>query len=157
MDELPISLISPVRLTAETPNGIFYPFRPSGEIMLAVVWEDQPHLLHLTGERAFACFPLRPSYSAKGAIITDIQFRVDLSSRYDAERETDPLGALVVQNGRASVIAYQMGDGFGDPIDVPLWLELGAWSPDEKIGFSRWSIAVRDDDKRVTLWSTSKE
>lgn len=47
----------------------------------------------------------------------------------------------------------RLGDGFGDPVDVPLWLELNEYSPEEKVGFSRWSIAACDRDKRVMLWS----
>jgi hypothetical protein len=156
MNQIPLSLIAPIRLTGEAPSGIYYPFKPFGVTMLATVWDGKPHIMYLNGEKPFACFPLQVGYSARGSIIRNVEFHVDLSSQYDAVQESDPLGALIIQDARAFVMAFRPG-GFEDPFEFPLWGEFESWSKEEKLGFSRWSISVRDGQDRIVLWSSKED
>lgn len=159
MAEVPLSLVAPVRLSVDTPNGFLLPHKKSDPPLLAINSEKQPHVLRLGGDDqyAFHFYPIKTGYSATGTLISDIEIVVDLDSRYDPVRETNPLGALVLQDGTISVMAIIAGDVFGDPTQVELWGGLQSGTSEEKVGFARWTIVARDGEKRVTLWSNDKE
>ena len=157
MIDLPLSLVRPVRLSDATPAGVFLSHKPSDPLMLAFPWGGKAHLMHLEGKHAFTHFTLQPGYSARGTVITEIQFLVDLSSRYDAVEKHDPLGALVLRDGDLFVIGQKAGDTFSDPHEVPLWGDYEDGTSEEAVGFARWSIFVRDGKERKIIWSQPPE
>lgn len=156
MTELPASLFVPTRLTANSAAGFFLPHKPAGEFMLALKWDDEVYAMYLTGW-PFHYFPITPRVSARGTLVAGVEFRVELESRYDAVSMSDPLGALVVSGGQLFIVGVQMGDAYAEPLEVPLWGEFEAGSSEEKVGFARWSIAVRDRDELLTIWSKNDE
>ena len=121
--------------------------------MLSWDWEGQVYALYLSGDYAFRYFPVKAGVSLRGALVSTVEFRVDLASAYDAVQKQDPLGALVLNDGQLYAIATLMGDGFADPVEVPLWGKFKAGTVDEKIGFTRWSIVAPDGDDSVKLFS----
>lgn len=153
MVNVPLSSVAPIRISGTTPNGVFLSHKASDPLMLTWIWEGNPYVLRLEGQDAFRYYPIKAGYSARGSIINDIEFIVDLSSRYDAVQQSDPLGALVLQDGSLYVVAVNAADQFADPVDVELWGDFPGGSKDEKVGFARWSIALRDGDQRIPLWS----
>jgi hypothetical protein len=152
MTEVPISLVAPVRLSKATENGVFLSHKATDPVMLTFQWGDKAHLLHLDGKHAFAHFAVEPGYLARGTLLTEVDFIVDLSSRYDAVKQSDPKGALVLKDGELFLIAERAGDAFGDPHRVPLWGEYGEGTSEEAVGFTGWRIVARDGDERITIW-----
>ena len=155
MTEIPLTLVGPVRVSAETPNGLFLPYGANEPPMLVWNWGNKAHLVRLEGQHAFEYGQVGPGYVARGALITEIELRVDITSRYDALNKSDPLGALVLQDGQIYLIASKAGDPFGDEHEVPLWGGFNTGTKEEKVGFSRWSLAVRDSDKVIIMWSAA--
>jgi hypothetical protein len=153
MTDLPASLIAPVKITAGSPNGFLVAHKPAGVRMLALEWEGQVYAMYLSGDYAFRYFPVRAGVSLRGALVSTVEFRVDLTSAYDAMQKQDPLGALVLNDGQLYAIGILMGDGFADPVEVPLWGKFSAGTNGEKVGFTKWSIVVREGDKSMVLFS----
>lgn len=153
MVEVPLSFVAPVRLSDDAPNGIFLSHKPSDPTMLTFNWGGKVHAMHLEGERAFTHFTISAGYSARGTLISKIEFIVDLSSRYDALEKSDPIGSLILQDGELFVIGKKAGDSFGEPHEVPLWGEYDHGTAEQKVGFANWSIVIQDGDERKTIWS----
>jgi hypothetical protein len=157
MTEIPLSLVAPVRLAPDTANGFLLPHKKSDPPFLAFRWEGQPHLLRLGPPDTFFYYPIKQGYSATGTMISDTEFIVDLDSRYDATHESDPLGALVLADGKLSVVAIRAGDTFGDPGEIPLWGEFQKGSKEQKVGFGRWRIVAQHGDEQISLWDFPKD
>lgn len=154
MVDVPLNSVAPIKISDSSPNGIFLSHKVSDPLMLTWNWEGKPYVVRLEGQDAFHFYPIKADYSARGSVISDIEFLVDLSSRYDAVQTSDPLGALVLQDGTLFIVAVKAGDPFADPVDVELWGNFQEGSGEEKVGFARWSIVLRDGDRRLPLWST---
>jgi len=153
MTDLPPSMIGPVRLAEGTPNGFLVSHRPAGAKMLTLNWDDEIYAMHLDGDRPFRYFPLNRGVAVRGALIKEVEFRVDVTSAYNAVERQDPLGALILTGGQLYVIAVLIGDGWADPVEVPLWGEFDPGTGGEKVGFTRWGIVARDGAKLLSLFS----
>jgi hypothetical protein len=154
---LPLSRVEPLRIRSKVlleHPGLFRTFRAVDGPLLAFNWGEEPRLMTLEGEYAFHHFELQLGHSMPGILTTDIEFRVDITSRYDAVTKADPLGSLILSEGKLFVVAMKSGNQFGEPHEVPLWGEYPEGTPETKVGFTRWEIIARDGDDHVTLWST---
>lgn len=81
----------------------------------------------------------------RGVIVSQVEYRVDATSRYNFEEEFSPAGALVLRSGQLFICCRRLGDQFhDDPYRVPLMKGFTEGSADEARGFTRRSIAVRE-------------
>ncbi len=146
--DLPMSAVAPVRLgknADEKSCGLFLPYRANHPMSLVVDWEDQKHMIHLDGSYAFKEAAVGADNPIRGVIVSQVEFRVDATSRYNAEEEFDPAGALVLKGGQVSIYCRRLGDQYyDDPYPVPLMKGFTEGSADEACGFTRWSIALRE-------------
>ena len=154
---VPISQVTPVRVGGDTPEGVLLSYRATDPMMVITQWGDKAHLIHLDGRAAFTHFTIGPGMSVRGMVISEAEFIVDVTSRYDAVQSSDPIGALVLKGGTLFIIATKAGETFGDAHEVPLWGEYESGTEHEAVGFERWSIVVRDGKDRRTLWPQPTE
>ncbi|MBR0553741.1 hypothetical protein [Stakelama marina] len=146
--DLPMSAVAPVRLgknADEKSCGLFLPYRSNLPMGLVVDWDDQKHMIHLDGSYAFKEAAVGAGNPIRGVIVSQVEYRVDATSRYNSEEEFDPAGALVLRSGQLFISCRRLGDQFhDDPYRVPLMKGFAEGSADEACGFTRWSIAVRE-------------
>jgi len=156
--DIPLRLLKPVKLNQTTGlTGLLWPIRNNLPPALIVDWGGKPYALYLEGQAPLHFFPIKLDVSLRGLLIEQTEFVVDVTSRYDSVQKSDPLGALVVKDGRAYVMAAPLNDGFADPAYVPLWGEYEEGTADEAVGFYRWRLIARDGDRIIELWTqTSK-
>jgi hypothetical protein len=107
----------------------------------------------LEGRHAFQYFPPQLGHSVTGVLVSPIVIRVDVSSRYDSERELDPAGALVITEGKVCIVGIRSGETFADPRPVPIWDAPVQSSSEAKSGFRRWQIHAMVDGESVALWA----
>jgi hypothetical protein len=149
--ELPLTLVAPVQLKKQAIDltcGLFFPHRTNLPVGLAVDWDGTTHLIHLGGAYAFKEAAIEIGHGIKGLILNNIEFRADVTSRYESGHVWDPLGAIVLRDGQLSILCQRLGDQYhDDPYPVPLGTGYPAGVPEEACGFTRWSIAVKDGDQ----------
>lgn len=80
------------------------------------------------------------------------EFIVDVSSRYASAPCANRLGSLVLRDGGAFLVGMPLNDAFGDPEELPLWGEFQRPSGDQAVGFTRWSLVLRDGEHTFELW-----
>ena len=146
--DVPLSLLAPARLTKQTSAalcGLFFPFEARRPMGLVVDWDGETHLIHLEGDYIFKEAGIDVGHTIRGAVINEIEYRVDVTSRYKQGESWDPAGALVIRNGELYLYCSRLGDQFHyDPHPVPLGNGYMLGTPEEACGFKRWSIAIRD-------------
>ncbi|HET9336664.1 MAG TPA: hypothetical protein VFO12_09690, partial [Sphingomicrobium sp.] len=119
---------------------------------LAVDWEGESHLIHLDGPHRYHEAGIELGHSLRGVVLSVFEVRVDLTSRYDTSRTVDPMGALVIRDGRLFMFCRQLGDRFRmEPHAVPIDAGYLTGTTEEACGFTRWSIAVRDGHQTTVL------
>ena len=155
--DVPASLIAPVKLSqdaAKASCGLFFPYRTNLPTGLVVEWEGDTHLIHLEGSLAFQEGAVGIGNPIRGVVINDVEYRVDLTSRYNSVERGDPPGALVLKAGALYLCCTKLGDQFhGGPYLVPLGGNYQKGGADEACGFTRWSIAVRENDEVKVILS----
>ena len=154
---VPLDLIAGIRIRANVPlgsPGVFLAHGKRYPMMLAFNWADEPHLMMLGGDYAFHHFTQQVGHSIPGILVSGIEIIVDMESRYDPEREADPLGAVVLSEGKVCIVGIRSGDTFGDPHLVPVWDAPQQANSEAKAGFARWEIVSRREHEQVRIWST---
>ena len=155
--DVPLSLVAPAKLNKDaSPEscGLFFPYGTNLKLGLAVDWEGKSHLIHLDGPYLYKEAGIDIGHSIRGAVISEIEYRVDLASRYNAGKEWDPAGALVIRDGELALFCTKLGDQFhNDPHPVPIGTGLLSGAGEEACGFKRWSIAIRDGQSSKVLRS----
>jgi hypothetical protein len=148
--DVPLSLVAPAKLNKDASAGscgLFFPYGTGLKLGLSVDWEGKTHLIHLDGPYLYKEAGIEMGHSIRGAVINEIQYRVDLASRYNAGEQWDPAGALVIRNGLLELFCTKLGDQFHDePHPVPLGAGSRSGAAEEACGFKRWSIAIRDGE-----------
>ena len=149
--DLPVSAVAPVRLGKDADQkscGLFLPYRTNLPLGLVVDWNSEKHLIHLDGSYAFKEAAVGIGNPIRGIVVNDIEYRVDVTSHYNAEQEFDPAGALVLKGGELFLCCRILGDQYhDDPHRVPVASGYLEGNAEEACGFTRWSIAVREGDK----------
>lgn len=156
--DIPLRLLKPVKLNETSGlSGFLWPIRKNLPPGLVVDWDGKPYAIYLEGQAPLRFFPIKLDVSLRGLLIEKVEFIVDVTSRYDAVQISDPMGALVVKGGRAYLMAVPFNNGFADPGYVPLWGEYEAGTEEEAVGFYRWKLIARDEDRIIELWSQASE
>ena len=142
---IPLRLLRPLKLRkTSNVSGVFWSFRTTMPPMLLLNWDGAQYAAYLGGDRTMSYFPINPDVSLGGVVAQGGEFLVDVSSRYDAVQRIDPLGALILRGGKASLIGAPLGQAFADTVPIPLWGEFDSAGEDEAVGFTRWSLIIRD-------------
>lgn len=151
--DLPLKLLQPIKVGRQGgAHGLLWPSGANMPPALLVDWDGAQFLIPLHGRAALRFLPVRADTSLRGALVAGGEFVVDLTSRYDAVQKNDPLGALVLMDGRAHLSAAAANDGFGDSVLVPLWGEFEPGTEGEAVGFTSWSLVVRHGHDLFELW-----
>ena len=151
--EVPLRLLKPIRLDkVGRAKGFLWPLRKNLPPTLIIDWDGAQYALYLGGPHPMGFFPIKPDISMRGLLIEDAEFIVDVASKYDAVQTLDPRGAIVLRDGEASICGIALGEAFSDPVMVSLWGDYNIGTKDEAIGFTRWTLIVRDGDDTITLW-----
>jgi hypothetical protein len=128
--DVPLSLVAPVQLkkaATSSTGGLSHVFKEA---------------------------PIEIGHPIRGLIINDIEFRVDVTSRYDSGHVWDALGALILKDGELSIFCQKLGDQLNnDPYPVPLRAGYLVGVPNEVCGFTRWSVAIQDGDQTKVIQS----
>lgn len=152
-NNIPLRLLRPLKVRkASGVSGVLWSFRSNLPPTLLVDWEGEQYAVYLGGPYQMRYFPIKADVSLSGVLAQGGELLVDVSSRYDATQRTDPLGAVVLRGGKAFLIGTPVGDTFADTASVPLWGEFDGSDGDEAVGFSRWSLIIRDGDDVYELW-----
>jgi hypothetical protein len=155
--DVPLSIVVPAKLSNKASAescGLFFPHTTKLSLGLSVDWAGKTHLIHLDGSHLYREAGIEIGRSLRGAMIREIEYRVDLASRYNSADEWDPAGALVIKDGELSLYCRELGNRVdNDPYPVPIGTGLPVASEEEACGFTRWSIAIREDGKAKVLWS----
>jgi hypothetical protein len=151
---IPTKFLSTAMITESTGQlGLIWPDKKHLPPALVTDWDGMPYAVNLAGDQAFKFFPIRLRVNLAGLLTVRPEFVVDVNSRYNATTETDPLGALVMKEGRLSLVGVALGDGFADPTCAPLWQTIEAGAPEVALGFTRWQLIVRDGERTIPVWS----
>ena len=149
----PAAWYEPVRITSQVKQfGFFIPSRAGAPPALSLILEDEVFIVSLGGDDPFKCYPMRGGSSHSGALVRDLEFRVDPASRFDARSVGDELGALNLQEGRATISVLSAGDPFRDINRVEVWGDFPALSPDTPISFRHWMLCKRDGEELVAIF-----
>lgn len=155
--EVPLSILAPAKLVKQASAeacGLFFPHGSHLPMCLAVDWDGETHLIHLGGAYAYQEGGLDIGHPIRGAVITQIEYRVDIASRYKLGEAWDPAGALLIKNGELHLFCSRLGDQLHyDPHPVPLGKGYMPGTPDEGCGFKKWSIAILDHGRPKVLQS----
>ncbi len=146
--DIPLAAIVPANLNKQASAescGLFFPYGSGKPIGLAVDWDGETHLIHLDGPNLYHEGGIDIGHSIRGAVVSEIEFRVDAESRYNSGMEWDPAGALVVKDGQLFLYCLKLGDQFhDDPRPLPVGGGYRVGAADEACGFKKWSIAIHD-------------
>ena len=155
--DVPLSILAPAKLVKQASAescGLFFPHGSHLPIGLAVDWDRETHLIHLDGPYAYQEGVIDIGQTIRGAVISQIEYRVDITSRYKSGEAWDPAGALLIKNGELYLFCSNLGEQLHyDPHPVPLGEGYMPGALDEGCGFKKWSIAIQDSGKPKVLRS----
>lgn len=152
--DLPLTKVAPVQITQQGDDalsGLFFPYRANLSVDLATNWEGRTHLVHLAGDYAFQEGAVGINSPIRGILVREIEYRVDVTSRYNSTEAQDTPGSLVLKHGQLFLMATRLGDKIdNDPYGVPIAQGFDAGAAEQACGFRRWSIAIQENgDTRV--------
>lgn len=156
MVELAIEHLEPAVIKGIGNTGLFQHHRANLPPSLIIDWDGDAHCFYLEGQHANRFFKIDMRNKTRGFLIRNPSITVDLESAYDAVEKWDPLGALVVANGNAYIVGCPFGDGFADPVRVPLWKAGMQGSQREAVGFRSWKLVLTEGDREIELWRQSQ-
>mgnify|MGYP001375003390 CR=1 FL=1 len=108
-------------------------------------------VIPLEGRDAFRHFGLSLGTPLRGLLLSDVQFRVDITSQFNPNTE-EPLGGLLRDDMQIRLLVANRGESFADPVRYPLIDLDGEEDQDWSTGFRSWSILHKLDDGFVELW-----
>jgi hypothetical protein len=154
---VPVAIVTPVKLARDAAPescGLFFSHLGNLPLGLVVDWDGATHLIHLSGPHLFEHGTIDIRDSIRGLVIQDIDYEVDVTSRYDAINTFNPPGALIMKSGELFLSSELLGDQFHSGTQkIPLGRECISGGAVEACGFMRWSITVQDGDKRRVIQS----
>jgi len=151
MIELPIEMLEPTIVHGLGNAGYFRHHRDHLPPSLIIDWDGHAYCFYLEGEHGNKFFKIDQRNSARGTLVRNPHFVVDIDSAFDATTQWDPPGALVIANGCANIVGCQFGR-FEDPVRVPLWVTGLGGSQREAVGFKSWKLVVTRGDVELELW-----
>ena len=155
--DVPLSIVTPAKLNKQASAescGLFFPYGTRLPMGLAIDWSGETHLIHLDGKYAYQETGLDVGQSIAGAIINQIEYRVDINSLYDPSKEWDAAGSLIVKDGELFMCCHTLGYEFHDDThQVPVGNGYLGGRGSEASGFKRWSIAIADGGRPKVLRS----
>jgi hypothetical protein len=152
MVDLAIEHIEPTVVQGIGHTGLFFHHRSNLPQSLIIDWEGRAHCFYLEGQHANKFFPIDAWGKARGFLIRNPRILVDPASAYDAVEKWDPLGALVLTDGCVHIVGCPFGNGFADPVRVPLWKAGIHGTPGEAVGFRSWKLTLEEGGREVVLW-----
>jgi len=150
--KLPLSALRPVELHKLREPGLVFPIDASRPLMAFTIWEERPKGIFLTGTNAFKFFPIEEETRGLGLFLPSPDIVVSTASGSSRERLWDQHGALLLQEGKAHILASRADYHWADPVAIPLWQSVDMASTGKAIGFCRWSIRFTDGTEQRTVW-----
>jgi hypothetical protein len=154
---IPVVLLTPIKLRKDiAPElcGLFFPHHTNLPLGMVVDCDGTTHLIHLSGPHAFKYGPIDIRSSIRGLVIHDIEYDVDVTSRFNAVDAHAPSGSLILEGGELFLACELLGDRYQSGTEqVPLGKHYSSAGGTEACGFLRWSITLPDGNKRKVIHS----
>jgi len=150
--QLPLHALRPIELQTLNEPGLIFPIDSSRPLMAFTFWNDVPTAIFLNGGNAFKFFPVKNDTRDVGIFLAAPEIVIDVNSAGRSETLGEQHGALLLQDGKAQIIARRIGDHWDDPVAVPLWQTVQTPNVVRAIGFYRWSIRFADGLQHQTIW-----
>lgn len=150
--QLPLHALRPIELQTLKEPGLIFPIEPSRPLMAFTLWDEVPTAIFLAGDNAFRFFPVKHDMRRAGLFLPAPDIVVSIQSAARSETLGEQQGTLLLQEGKAHIIASRDGDHGSDAVAVPLWQTVQMPNIAKSIGFYRWSLRFTDGLQQRTIW-----
>lgn len=156
---IPSDKLQPVRIGMATKGVAGFAFNLNGALRasftrsLVFNYNNSNYVLPLDGDYQFRYFVPGVGQGLSGLIVAETRLVVDPDTCFALNGMTAPIGSILFNEGKTFVSAINSKGQWPDPEDMELpYVCAGGAEAGTRIGFKRWAIVLRDEDREVTIF-----